>query len=143
MINEVFAQIKGLEGYFDISNFGRIKSVNRTIIRSDGRSMVIKERIRKVQKNNSGYEVVILKLKRKELHFTVHRLVAMSFLKNENNYPEVNHKDGNKLNNHFDNLEWATKSLNNLHAYRSGLRKCRDMSGKNNPNYKSGKYIGT
>lgn len=53
----------------------------------------------------------------------VHRLVALAFLQNQSDLSEVNHKDSNKLNNHVSNLEWVTKSENNLHSYASGTRK--------------------
>lgn len=64
----------------------------------------------------------------------VHRLVAMCFLDNPNNYPVVNHKDGNKQNNHYTNLEWCTVRYNNLHAIENNLYK--GYRGENNPHCK-------
>ena len=66
----------------------------------------------------------------------IHRLVAQAFLPNEKE--QVNHKDGNKLNNHVDNLQWVTQSENMKHAYDTGLLVPYDRSGENNPNYKHG-----
>ena len=59
--------------------------------------------------------------KGKKKSVVVHRLVAKAFVPNPNGYPQVNHKDGNKHNNHFDNLEWVTGSMNLLHAHKTGL----------------------
>lgn len=73
--------------------------------------------------SESGYLDYILKINNKQYAKRAHRLVAEAFLKNPNNLPIVNHKDGNKLNNNVDNLEWVTYSENSQHAIDSGLRK--------------------
>lgn len=78
-----------------------------------------------------GYLRCNLYRNQKQVTITVHRLVAMAFLPNPNNLPEVNHKDGNKLNNHIDNLEWVTTSENQKHAFRIGLSKPK--IGEKNP----------
>lgn len=73
--------------------------------------------------NGSGYLQVYLTLEKgKGKWYRVHRLVAMMYVQNPNLYPDVNHKDGNKMNNHWKNLEWVTKSQNSKHAYDAGLR---------------------
>lgn len=79
--------------------------------------------------NFHGYKTINYKSK---THY-VHRLVAKAFIPNPNNKPCVNHKDGNKLNNHIDNLEWCTYSENNKHAYRTGLKKPNTITNKNRP----------
>ena len=71
----------------------------------------------------TGYKTVSLWKNNKGSSKTIHRLVALTYLTNPNNLPEVNHIDGNKLNNHVDNLEWVTRSENMIHAYATGLVK--------------------
>lgn len=73
--------------------------------------------------SNSGYERVSLWNKGKEHKFSIHKLVAIKYLDNPNNYQIINHKDGNKLNNNVDNLEWCNLSENVKHAYKNNLIK--------------------
>ena len=70
--------------------------------------------------DRDGYKRVTLHIDGKAKHFSVHRLVAMTYLKNEGNKPEVNHIDGDKLNNSLENLEWVTRSENTKKAYDNG-----------------------
>ena len=72
---------------------------------------------------NSGYLYVTLCINNKAKNMLVHRLVALTFIPNPEKYEFVNHKDGNKKNNHVDNLEWCTNAYNIRHAYKNGLRK--------------------
>lgn len=72
--------------------------------------------------NNAGYCCVVLSNGLQQLHFKVHRLVAELFIPNPENKPEVNHIDGNKMNNSVDNLEWVTTYENHAHAREHGLR---------------------
>lgn len=67
----------------------------------------------------------------------IHRLIALAYCENPNGYKEVNHKDGNKLNNHASNLEWVSRSENLRHCHALGLRSSK---GVNNGNYKDGRY---
>lgn len=75
--------------------------------------------ILQARQNSNGYLIVTLDGKQ----LSVHRLVAMHFLPNPYNYSQVNHKDGNKLNNRYSNLEWCTAKQNMQHAFETGLRK--------------------
>ena len=78
-------------------------------------------------KNSKGYMVINLTSDNKNIkkkNVLIHRLVAEAFIPNPNNYPYVNHKDGNKANNCVDNLEWCNNSMNQLHAFSKGLQKC-------------------
>lgn len=87
--------------------------------------------------NSRGYNKVDLYSNGKRESHRTHRLVATAFIPNPDNKPQVNHIDGNKLNNNVDNLEWVDNSQNMLHAYQSGLHpriSSRGMLGKKNPN---------
>lgn len=116
---EVWKDIKCYEGLYQVSNKGnirRIKFVNR---------MVTKEKITylKLNKNTGGYLSVVLYKNGTHKRYLVHRLVAQAFIENIENKIEVNHIDGNKLNNHVSNLEWVTRSENMKHSYSMGLEK--------------------
>lgn len=122
-IKEEWRDIKGFEGLYMVSNLGRVKSLSRVITEINGKKRVSKEKILKSKRISSGYRAVILYKDRKEKTMYIHRLVAQAFLQNNNNYTDVNHKDGNKENNILSNLEWVTRSYNIKHAYNTGLRK--------------------
>lgn len=87
----------------------------------NGSKIFRKGRILKGQLTKQGYEKVNLYKARKMRSFVVHRLVAINFIDNVENKPEVNHIDGNKLNNKANNLEWVTSSENQIHAYKNEL----------------------
>ena len=105
---EVFRDIPGYEGLYQVSNLGNVKSLGN----GDNNNNVGKERILKLQKDKDEYLTVFLSIHNyKKLH-KVHRLVALAFLPNPNNYPQINHKDKNRSNNNVDNLEWCTAQYN-------------------------------
>lgn len=121
---EIWKNITGYEGIYQVSNYGRIKSLKRK--KWNGKSFqIIGEKILKPSINNVGYYVVNLAKNGKQKLVLVHRIVASEFLKNDNNLPVINHKDGNKLNNHVDNLEWTTYQNNNIHAMKTGLNRVK------------------
>lgn len=117
---EEWRDIDGFVGIYKVSNFGRIKTL--------ARKNVSRDMIRKQVVDRIGYmRVQLSKNGRKEsggffVTKLVHRLVAIAFIDNTNNYPDVNHKDLNKKNNHIYNLEWCTKSYNQIHLYKFGGR---------------------
>ena len=97
------------------------------------------ELVGKVTKH--GYRLLLLTVNHKRLYKMVHRIVAEAFFPNPNNYPEVNHKDGNKLNNAVSNLEWCTSSQNQKHAVDAGLHKTKiNMEVANQIRFASGSY---
>lgn len=105
---EEWKDIIGYEGYYQISSFGRVKNIRTGSILSG-------------DTNNLGYRRVILYTPIKK-RFFVHRLVALHFCDGFKNGLVVNHIDGDKSNNKSSNLEWVTRSENDLHAYRNALR---------------------
>lgn len=120
--SEVWRNIDGYEGFYKVSNLGRVQSLNRVVAHKDGAihkypSKIIRPYISK------GYHYVQLHTKGSYVHKIVHRLVAEAFIPNPMNLPQVNHKDGNKANNYTSNLEWCTASENEKHAYREGLKR--------------------
>jgi len=120
-MNEIWKDINKYNGNYQISNFGRVKSLQRTIIDSMGRKFNYYEKILFLSINQFGYCRVRFSKNSKQVSKLVHRLVAEHFISNPYNYPVVNHKDGNKLNNNIENLEWTTHSLNQKHAYEKGF----------------------
>lgn len=106
--------VKIYNGKYDVSSDGEIFSNVGTRKRMIGKV------------GNNGYRMVVLTVDGKKLYPMVHRLVAEVFIPNPKNLREVNHKDGNKLNNSVDNLEWVTTRENQLHARDMGLKtKCK------------------
>ena len=118
-MSEIWRDIDGYEGRYQISSLGRVKTVERH--KSDGRRQP--EAIRKTQVDHRGYEFVLLYNGERMKRHSVHVLVARAFIDNPENKPHVNHIDGDKLNNVLENLEWATPSENQRHALRMGLAK--------------------
>lgn len=125
---EIWQNIKGYEGKYQISNKGRIKS----LIFSNRQAKFMREKILKPQFNSNYYQVSLTKDGITK-QFTIHRLMAQTFIPNPYNYPCVNHKDGNKKNNSIDNLEWCNFSYNTRHSYDNLLQKI--VSGKEHWSY--------
>lgn len=119
---ENWKPIKGYEGYYEVSDIGRVKSVARKI--SNGHGLVEKnERFLLPNVLAKGYLQVTLYKDKARKCFQVHRLVASAFIENKENYPQVNHINGNKQDNRVCNLEWCDNSMNQLHAWKTGLQK--------------------
>lgn len=122
-LTEVWADVLGYEGRYQISNSGKVKSMERFIPHFRKGLRVIHEKIKKSPLDRDGYPVTKLSKEGVKKHFGVHRLVATAFVPNPLNLSEVNHLDGNKQNNNDWNLEWTTTSGNIIHAFRLKLRK--------------------
>ena len=116
-MTEVWKDIDGYERRYQISNFGRVKSIfyknSKTV-----NERILKPRCGKTKHGFRKYLYVVLSKDSKVHTFYVHRLVALYFVPNIDDKPYVNHKDGSKINNNYSNLEWVTPLENNLHCYR-------------------------
>lgn len=118
---EIWKDIEGYIGLYQLSNLGRVKSLSRFNSRT--------ERILKTNSvSKSGYIIICLSKDNIKFGIALHRLVAEAFIPNPEGKMQVNHIDGNKLNNTVDNLEWNTASENTIHAINNKLRKqnCED-----------------
>ena len=119
---EIWKSIKGYEGLYEVSNLGNVRSVDRTVNTAlNHGTRIVKGKIIKPILTNKGYFQVCLSKECKLKYASIHRLVAEAFIDNPENLPVVNHKDGNKLNNRVDNLEWCTYQYNHWHARENGL----------------------
>lgn len=108
---EVWKDVPGYEGYYSVSNKGRIISLSRNIITSN-RIIHTQDRLMELTPNVYGYLYITLSKQGKYKKHMVHRLVAMAFIDNPNNYPHIDHIDTNITNNAVENLRWVTPSLN-------------------------------
>lgn len=116
---EIWKDIEGYENEYQISTFGRVKSLARKIISKDNVIYrTTKEIIRKPIVSKRGYYTLGL---RRDGTKNIHRLLAKTFIPNPLNKKCINHIDGNKLNNNLGNLEWVTHEENMAHAFRTGL----------------------
>lgn len=122
---EVWKPVRGLENYIAVSNHGRVLSKARPVSYPNGLKKTKEDKILTPRKTR-GYFYVRVLISDGEFRFSrniaVHRLVAQEFCANRLGFNEVNHKDGNKENNHASNLEWVSRSENILHAVSMGLR---------------------
>lgn len=132
---EIWKDIKGYEGIYQVSNKGRVKGLERDIICKNGVKRHIEERIIKGS-ICKGY----LRVKLEDRMVYVHRIVAEAFIPNSENKPEVNHKDEVKTNNCVENLEWMTRKENNNYGTRSE-RSAKSRSKPVTQYSKDGKFI--
>lgn len=119
-MREIWKKIKEYPNY-EISNYGRVRSLK--YYSNVHKKYYVRVLILKEKTNRYGYKMITLSNENGRKCFTIHRLVAKAFIDNKSNYNEVNHIDGNKSNNKFNNLEWCTRRDNILHAYKLGLKK--------------------
>jgi hypothetical protein len=120
---EIWKDIAGYEGLYQVSNMGQVKTMSR--LHREDRPYVKKERVMKPPVNSVGYPQVALYKNKKGVIYSVHKLVATAFIKRLPEHQVVNHKDGNKQNNLVSNLEWCTYGQNQKHAIRTGLIRLR------------------
>jgi hypothetical protein len=115
MEGEIWKDIKGFEGFYQISNFGRVKSCERYLTQPNGGQRLIKNKIMRSSLSRLGYLDIILSLPKKKYYFTIHRLVATHFIDNQNTKLVVNHINSVRIDNNINNLEWITTMENNCH----------------------------
>lgn len=146
---EIWKAIIGYEGFYEISNKGRVRSLDRTVYfrNNKGKRKYIGKIIKPKYRN--GYQFVNLYKNKHCKTCSVHRLVALHFIPNPNNYELINHKDGIKSNNKVENLEWCDYAYNYKHAIENrlttininGLLKHNDLNKKNVVCIKDNKII--
>jgi hypothetical protein len=118
---EEILPIIGYEGLYSITSFGRVWSHLRYVKNKNG-YRTVKAKFLKLKLDKDSYLCVTLCIEGNEKTYKVHRLVGIHYIENLDNSPEVNHKDGVKINNHKDNLEWCTKEENEYHAIKNNLK---------------------
>lgn len=125
-MKEIWKDIDGFEGYYQVSNLGRVRSLDRVVKQFNGKGIAKKKtkgRVLTTTKQTQGYSQIGLCKDGTQKSYRLNRLVANAFIPNPENKPEVNHIDGNKDNNRVDNLEWATSAENKQHSLKTGLAK--------------------
>lgn len=135
---EEWKPVLGYEGYYEVSNFGNVKSVGRYVTKSDGVVQFRKPKDMSQVKNKDGYLTVHLSKEGKSKRYRVHTLVAQAFVPGYKSGFEVNHIDFKRTNNRFDNLEWVSHKDNVIHTINNGRHYSnKDLTGSNNPNYQN------
>jgi hypothetical protein len=119
-MEEIWKSIPEFEGYYEASTLGRIRSIER-VVKSGRGFRTVPSTILKPSLGQWGYEQVSLCMNNKHQTKRVNRLIALTFIPNPNNLPQVNHKDGVKTNNCVDNLEWCDGSYNMKHCFDNKL----------------------
>lgn len=134
-MQEIWKDVKGYEGLYQVSNLGNVKSKSRVV---NNRKIIGK--ILTPADTSKGYLGVSLYKNGSKKTASIHKLVAIAFIPKVKNKPQINHKDGDKHNNKVDNLEWCNGSENLKHAFELGLKKPSKTSlgkfGENHPNSK-------
>lgn len=117
MQEEIWKDITGFEFYYQVSNLGRVKRKENTKFQ--------KSKVLKPSLHTKGYTRVNLRKNNKTHTIFIHRIVAIEFISNPFEKPQINHIDGIKTNNHSSNLEWVTNSENQKHSVKTGLRRTK------------------
>ena len=129
---EEWRSIPGYEGLYEVSSYGRVKSLEISYVRKDGRMYHKPEIILSPKNNGKGYFTICLYKNKTHKYYLIHRLVAQIFIPNPDNLPEVNHRDEDKTNNRVDNLEFCDHKYN---VNYKGVLKRRSQRMKENGIY--------
>lgn len=137
-MEEVWKDIEGYEGLYQVSSLGKVRSLNRKVRHSSGNSMRVLVGKEILTFNaGAGYLCVSLCKKGTIVRKYVHHLVSAAFLETQNNKKEINHKNGIKTDNKVENLEWCTHGENQKHSWKTGLRKKLTWGKRGEKNYNS------
>ena len=117
---EVWKSICDFEGFYEISNLGNVRSVERLVHKSNGRHAIFKSNPLKPTMG-AGYFRVVLSMEGFKRTLSIHRLIAIAFIPNPKKLSCINHKNGIKTDNSLGNLEWCSYSENTKHAFKTGL----------------------
>ena len=127
-MSEIYKPIIGFEEYYEISNYGNVKRLKRELFHISNSKRLFQERLLTPSLEKKGYLKIRITKDSKVYSFKIHRLVANHFVYNEFNLEQVNHIDGNKLNNHFSNLEWVS-NRENINHYHLNTNKTSKYPG--------------
>lgn len=123
MTEEIWKPIEGYEGLYEVSSYGRVRSLDRYVKGRYGNYRLHKGKILSPAKDTTGYLKVVLSCNGKSKTIKVHRLIAQTFILNPDNLPEVNHKDEDKTNNRVENLEFCNRKYNCNYGSRNIRRR--------------------
>lgn len=132
---QIWKEIKDYEGVYEVSNFGEIRSMDHRVPCKGNTTRLVVGRVKKLCTNRNGYKITTLCKENKMFTLTLHQAVAQAFIPGFVKGTELNHKDGNKTNNHVTNLEVSNPSHNQFHAVRTGLVKHKGVSQYRNVCY--------
>lgn len=121
-MDEVWKDVPGFEGRYQVSNLGQVKSLERKVKSCKGEKTVYSRILRPFVDPKGYCRITIRDLQNHKYCFQIHRLVAKAFIPNPDNKPQVNHKNGNKTDNNIENLEWVTSRENISHSFEHELR---------------------
>lgn len=141
MEKEIWKDIKGYEGRYQINQFGKARSLTIEVNSGYGSKRNVIGKILKEGLAGNGYYTVSLRNNNKSRTFTIHSLVANHFIDNPNKYRTVDHIDGGRTNNYYKNLEWVTHKENTRRAIVSGAFNPKRRKGIKSPSKKSRKII--
>jgi hypothetical protein len=136
-MKEIWKTIEGYEGYYEVSNFGRVRSLDRVVIDSLGRAQHRKGKMKAQNLNTDGYPTVNLSKDGIDKRISVHILVGKAFVDGYFDGAEINHIDCDRINNRVDNLEWVSHNDNVKYSIDMGnhVSVSANYFGENNPNY--------